>query len=111
MMPWQRAKKWQLENTNIPFEEVLGRYILDGVVFSSEDVFMLARKVKWQDGQMTCGNVKANTWFCQLAAGDMRKFLKVAPKKLRYVAWQRHGEKCYRVWPWRKFQRIVNRRK
>tara|TARA_Y100000310_G_scaffold158249_1_gene157669 strand:+ start:465 stop:818 length:354 start_codon:yes stop_codon:yes gene_type:complete len=110
MMPWQRAKKWQLENSEVAFEEVLGTYMMNGLVHSTDDVFILARQAEWKDGAMYSGKIKPNTWFVQLAAGDMSKFLKVAPRKLRYVAWQRHGSQRYHVWPSRKFAKMVRRK-
>ena len=110
MMPWQAAKKWQLENSLIPFEEVLAAYMNGGLVHSTPEVFVLARETLWEDGQMYAGGgVKPNCWFCQLSAGDkpFQRLLKLAPRKRKYVAWQRRGQPRYHVWEWKKFAKKI----
>ena len=108
MTPWQAAKKWQQENSNVPFEEVLAAYLNGGLVHSTPEVFVLAQETLWEDGEMYTGDVKPNCWFVQLAAGPrpFAKLLKLARKR-KYVAWQRRGQKRYHVWPWDKFKRRI----
>ena len=107
MKPWQQAKKWQLENSDIPFEAVLAEYMDNGYVVSGPDCFILGKPVLWKEEQMYSGDVAANCWFVQLAAGRkaLMRFLEVAPFELEYVAWQRRGSERYRVYKWDDYKR------
>lgn len=109
MKPWQAAKKWHDEHSSIPFEEVLGHFLKDGYCWSSPESFVLATTGEWRGGEMYSGAVEPNCWVVQLAAGDnpFKRFLKLAPMKLEYVAWQRRGADRYHVWEWDKFKRKV----
>lgn len=109
MTPWQLAKKWHEEHSDTPFEEVLGYYLRQGYCWSSPEEFVLAKLTQWRDGQMYDGGAEPNCWFVQLAAGanPFKRFLKIAPKKMDYVSWQRHGQERYHVWEWDKFKRKV----
>jgi hypothetical protein len=108
--PWQRAKKWQLENSDIPFEVVLADYMLNGYVVSGQDCFIMGKPVLWEKDEMHSGE-EANCWFVQLAAGRnaLMRFLDVAPFELEYVAWQRRGSERYHVYKWDDYRRKVKR--
>lgn len=109
MKPWQEAKRWQEANSDVPFEQLLGVYLKEAYCWSSPEEFVLARLVQWHEGEMYDGDVEPNCWFVQLAAGEnpFKRFLKLAPKRMQYVAWQRHGNDRYHVWEWNKFKRKV----
>jgi hypothetical protein len=111
MHPWQSAKKWQLENSEIPFEELLGSFFSEGYVWSSPTEFILFRQCRWEFETMCGGDVEPNCWAIQLAAGKnpMARFMELAPKKLKYVAWQRRGSDRYHVWNWDKFNKKVKK--
>tara|TARA_B100001123_G_C14634001_1_gene758915 strand:- start:142 stop:477 length:336 start_codon:yes stop_codon:yes gene_type:complete len=106
MTPWQKAKAWFLHhNPGHSFEEKLGEYLAEGEVHSGEDVFVMAKPTLWEDGTMYCGNVAPNTWFVFLSAGNWRRLLAMAPRPMRYVAWQRRGSPRYHVWEFDKLKR------
>jgi hypothetical protein len=109
MKPWQAAKKWHTENSEIPFEELLSHFFNEGYVWSSPENFILASKAEWRSGEMYVGAVEPNCWMIQLAAGEnpFKRFLKLAPTKLKYVAWQRRGSDQWHVHEWDKFKRKV----
>ena len=109
MKPWQAAKKWHTENSEIPFEELLGHFFNEGYVWSSPTEFILGKQARWESKTMYGGNVEANCWVVQLAAGEnpMARFMELAPMKLKYVAWQRRGSDRYHVWQWDKFNKKV----
>jgi hypothetical protein len=109
MKPWQRAKKWHMENGgDIAFEELLGMFMRDGYVWSSPDEFILAKKIRVEDQRVVDGPV--NTWFVWLGAGKkpFSRFLELAPEKLPFVMWQRRGQKKPRIYEWDKFERKTN---
>ena len=109
MKPWQKAKKWQSENSKVPFEVLLGHYFTAGLVWSDSDHFLLAQKGRWDGKKMFIVEEESNCWVIQLAAGEnpFRRFLEIAPEPLDYVAWQRGKEKWH-VWEWGKFKKKVN---
>tara|TARA_R100000808_G_C2046729_1_gene83954 strand:+ start:98 stop:451 length:354 start_codon:yes stop_codon:yes gene_type:complete len=108
MKPWQQAKKWLLEkHGEEDFEVLLGHCMVDGLVWSSSTEFLLAKKVRVQDGIIIqARNVDHNAWFVPLAAGTkpFSKFLELAPAPMEYVCWQRHGGKRFHIWRWDKFK-------
>jgi len=105
---WQAAKQWQEENSDVPFESVLSHYFNAGLVWSDSDHFLLAQKGRWDGKEMFIGEVEANCWVVQLAAGNnpFSRFLTVAPEPLELVAWQR-GREAWHVWKWDKFEQKV----
>ena len=110
MKPWQKAKQWQLEHSDVPFEELLGVYMSEGYVWSSNGSFILARDSFWDGEKLHVGNnIEANAYAVQLAAGlkPLNRFLEIAPRPLKYVAWQRRGSEKWHVWEWDKFKQKV----
>jgi hypothetical protein len=96
-----------LENSSVSFEEVLGWHMSCGVVYVTPDVFMLAHEVRW-DGEELHEDGVANCWFIELSGGSGRRspfkeFMKVAPRRLEYVAWHKHGSTRPHVYGWEKF--------
>ena len=115
MKPWQQAKKWFMEKSpDVPFEAVLGEYLQDGYVWSGQDCFIMGKPVLWDGETMYSGDTrKPNCWFVFLAAGEncLKEFLRKAPFKLKYVAWQRRGRDEYHVHEWRRYQRRLKGKK
>jgi len=114
MKPWQQAKKWFMEKSpGASFEASLVDYLRDGYVWSGDDCFIMGKPVFWDGETMYSGDVKekANTWFVFLAAGEncLKEFLRKAPFKLKYVAWQRRGRDEYHVHEWKRYQRRVKK--
>jgi len=114
MKPWQQAKKWFMEKSpGASFEASLVDYLRDGYVWSGDDCFIMGKPVFWDGETMYSGDVKekANTWFVFLAAGKncLKEFLRKAPFKLKYVAWQRRGKDEYHVHEWKRYQRRVKK--
>ena len=112
MKPWQRGKKWyESQKPEVPFESLLGEYMTEGLVYSSQTEFLLARECLWEDGTLYKGDVKANCWFVHLAASTggnpFERFLKIAPRRLHWVAWQRRGVESMHVYKWEAFKRRV----
>jgi len=109
MTPLEKAAQWHTENSDIPFEKLLTHFLKDGYVWSSPENFILASKGEWRSGSMYGGAVEPNCWMIQLAAGEnpFKRFLKLAPTKLKYVAWQRRGSDRWHVYEWDKFKRKV----
>ena len=107
MIPWQAAKKWWNEHSPVKFEVVLGEYLKDGLVHSDDKSFVLAKETLWESETMYTGDIKPNCWFCHLGAGDWKSCLKLAPRKLQYVAWQRGGDGPYHVYEFDKLLRRI----
>tara|TARA_Y100000588_G_scaffold9751_1_gene10864 strand:+ start:4374 stop:4745 length:372 start_codon:yes stop_codon:yes gene_type:complete len=111
MLPWQQAKKWQEENSEVPFEYLLGLYIQNGYVWSSPSEFILARPAFWDGKEMLYDNGKVNCWVIQLGAGKKpgKRFFKVTPYRLKYLTWQRRGNEKWHVWEWDTLEGKVNK--
>jgi len=96
MTPWQKAKQWQDQHDTVPFEELLGTYLSVGYVWSTPQVFLLAREMRWNAEEQTFEDGPANCWFVHLAAsaghGDaVAEFLRIAPHRHPYAAWCRRN--------------------
>ena len=66
MKPWQEAKRWQMKNSDIPFEVVLADYMDNGYVVSGQDCFIMGKPVLWEKDEIYSGDVEVNCWFCLL---------------------------------------------
>ena len=109
MKPWEAAKKWQDEHSEVPFEVLLGEYFKHGCVWSSDGSFLLAKEAHWNGEDLHSGDAEKNCWVVQLASGvsPMKKFMKIAPTKREFVAWQRRGSQRWHVWPWNQLKRKI----
>lgn len=109
MMPWQTAAAWWREHSGALFEERVGYYFARGYVWSTPEVFMLAREICW-DGKQ-CVDGAPNAWFVELAAANegcvnaVREMLRVAPHPHEWVCWCRRGERRIRAFAWGKLIR------
>ena len=105
MKPWQRAKQWIERWPNAPsFEELLGSYIRDGVVYSSDDCFYLTCRCYWDGNKPFFSTDSYNGWFVHLASGSVTDMLLKAPSALEYVVFQRHGLEKYHAYKFNKLQ-------
>ena len=112
MAPWQRAKKWLIDNDGEPFEIILSHYIKHGYVWSGDKEFILGKKAKVEGGRLVFGHPEPDCWFVGLAAGKqaLNRFLEVAPEPLPHVAWNRRGNNGdYHIHKWEKYKRRVRK--
>jgi hypothetical protein len=112
MTPWQKAKQWHDEHivTN-SFEESLGWHLSLGVVYSTPQLFMLARECHW-DGEQIVDGGTANAWLVTLAAAVgctdfMRRLMDALPHPQAWILWQRRGEIRVRAFDWNKLDKKV----
>ena len=108
MNPWQAAKKVQLENSNLGFEEMLGLYLNVGYVWSSPTEFCLFAKVRVEDGKIVEG--EPNAWYIGLAAGEnpFARLKEILPEPMDSICWYR-GKGRLHIWRWEKFNRFNNK--
>ena len=112
MTPWQRAKQWHDSNvTTETFEETLGWHLTNGLVYSTPEVFLLARECRW-DGEEMHDDGEHNAWFVELAASaghanPVREFMRVASRPQQWALWCRHNQFEIRAYDWRKLARKV----
>jgi hypothetical protein len=115
MLPWQRAKEWHDNNvTTEPFEETLGWHLTNGLVYSTDKVFLLAREVYWDADRQEVNDERQdhNAWFVELAAAvghanPIREFLRVASRPQPWALWCRHNSFEIRAYPWGKLAKKV----
>ena len=106
MNPWQRAKQWWDEHVaQETFEEALGRNLSSGLVYSTPEVFLLAREVHWDAEREEITNEgERNAWFVELAAAGhanpVREFMRVASRPHKWALWCRHGSFRIRAHDW-----------
>ena len=112
MTPWQRAKAWHDANvTDESFEETLGWHLTHGLVYSTPEVFLLARECRW-DGEEMHDDGEHNAWFVELAASaghanPIREFLRVASRPQRWALWCRHNSFEIKAHDWAKLSKKV----
>lgn len=90
---WQRIS----DSGEAGFAAMIGAFLRTGFVYAGDDAFILAQP---QNG---------DTWWVHLAAGDLTRFLDLAPYPLPWVAWQRKGTGKVHVWSWENFRKHINR--
>jgi hypothetical protein len=114
MTPWQKAKQWWDDHlTDETFEEVLGWHLSQGLVYSTPEVFLLARQVYWdaEERQMHADR-EPNAWFVELAAATgcanpVREFMRVAPRPHQWALWCRHNNFTIKPHAWGQLARKV----
>lgn len=98
MTPWQKAEQWHNEHdATRSFAELVGEYLGYGYVWSTPEVFLLAREARWNSTEECFENGEPNTWFVYLAASAghtnaVGEFLRIAPHAHRYAAWCRRND-------------------
>ncbi len=114
MLPWQRAKQWHDKHVSTEtFEELLGWYLSNGLVYSTPQVFLLARECHWDAERKDISDEgERNAWFVELAASaghanPVREFLRIAPHPHRWALWCRHNQFEIRAHDWRKLSKKV----
>jgi hypothetical protein len=112
MTPWQLAKQWWDDHTtDESFEETLGWHLTNGLIYSTPQVFLLARECRW-DGQEVHDDGEHNAWFVELAASagcanPVREFMRVASRPQRWALWCRHNSFEVRAYDWNKLSKKV----
>ena len=114
MLPWQRAKQWHDEHvTEETFEETLGWHLTNGLVYSTPQVFLLAREVHWDAEQKEMRDEgERNAWFVELAAAvgcanPVWHFMRVASRPQRWALWCRHNSFEIKAHDWAKLSKKV----
>ena len=114
MTPWQRAKQWWDDrSTDETFEETLGWHLSCGLVYSTPQVFLLAREVRWEpEEQAMYDDGTPNAWFVELAASaghvnPVREFMRVASRPQQWALWCRHNSFEIKAHDWAKLSRKV----
>jgi len=84
------AKKIFAER-GINFEERLGWYLMNGVVISTPERFIMAKAIRKDVGPDDWNPDKPDCWWVDLAAGkgSIRWWLEQAPFKLPFIGWMR----------------------
>lgn len=114
MLAWQRAKEWWDENVATEtFEETLGWHLTNGLVYSTPQVFLLARETHWDGAEANDEAGEHNAWFVELAAAvghanPVREFMRVASRPHKWALWCRHGSfEQIKAYDWNKLSKKV----
>lgn len=113
MLPWQRAKAWHDSNvTTETFEETLGWHLSNGLVYSTPQVFLLARQTHWDGAEVNDDAGDHNAWFVELAsavghANPVREFMRVASRPQKWALWCRHNSFEFKAHDWAKLAKKV----
>jgi hypothetical protein len=113
MLSWQRAKQWwDNHSTNETFEETLGWHLTNGLIYSTPQIFLLARETHWDGAEANDDAGPHNAWFVELAASadhanPVREFLRVASRPQQWALWCRHNSFEVRAYDWNKLARKV----
>jgi hypothetical protein len=111
MLPWQKAKEWHDENdATVSFPELVGQHLSQGLVYSTDQVFLLASELRWNAEDFRFESGEPNCWFVRLAASaghtnPVGEFMRVAPRPQQYAAWCRRGGFEPRIYDWNKLLR------
>lgn len=97
-LPWQRAQAWwRKHNPRTPFAVLIANYLRGGhYLWNSPTEFILAASARWDGRRLRTGG-EPNAWFIHLAASsvgiglDIAAFLRLAPRPLPWVCWERRG--------------------
>jgi hypothetical protein len=114
MPAWQLAQKWMEENSQDSMEELVGWHMSHGLVYSTNDVFLLACERHWDIAAEDFNDeLPANCWFVELAAAvghasPVREFMHVAPRPQQFAGWCRHNNFIPRVYRWDTLARKVS---
>jgi hypothetical protein len=108
MTPWQIARTWQLENSTESFEEIFNNHLHGGLIYSTPDVFLLARECCYDPTTneiIMDTSLPPNAWFVELAASvghanPVREFLRVATRPLEWALWCRHNSYRLHAYKW-----------
>jgi hypothetical protein len=94
----------------------LGLHLLYGVVYSTPEVFVMGRPVRWSDGEAVNLDIArpclpcedCDTWMVWAAAGEHATeiAMQIAPVPLPYVAWHREGGPLRR-WKWERVHALT----
>jgi hypothetical protein len=112
MTPWPLAKQWwDNHNASETFEELLGRHLSGGLIYSTDEVFLLAHETHWT-GEECDDDLPPNAWFVTLAASNghanpVREFMRVASRPQQWALWCRHNTFEIKAHDWAKLAKKV----
>jgi hypothetical protein len=116
MTPLLLAEQWHLDHDPTrSFSELLGEYLATGYLWSSPQLFFLAREVHYDLATESFTSAPPNCWFVHLAASTfpgnpIAACLRHAPHPLPYAAWCRRNNTFHiHVYPWDKLTRSTKR--
>ncbi len=94
----QEAKQ-MFEARGLNFEEQLGWYLMNGVVVSLPDRFLMAKPIRSWVGDDDWNHPDADCWYCHVAVGKncLEWFLMQAPYRLPKLAWRRVKDNANRL--------------
>ena len=99
----QAASVYQREPCRRTFAEDLEAHLLNGVVHSTPDFFLMARKVR-RDADHTsildpyAKHDNPDCWLVWLYAGNMRKAFEAADVQLTWVAFEKRNRLKFYTW-------------
>lgn len=115
MYAWQKAaEEFARIAPGKDFSALLGHCIREGAyVWSTPTEFILAMPVSIREGRLVHDDA-GDTWFVHLAAclngsNGTKRFLELAPFRLPWVAWNRHGRELKR-YRWSRVARLAERK-
>jgi hypothetical protein len=85
------------------FDEMLGWYLENGVVYSDPTLFVMAIRLNKGDAmerKTTKDLDKLDAWYVQYASGNIKRLFQIMPEELEWAIFERHeGEKprCYNL--------------
>lgn len=99
----QAAEVYRCEPCSHGFYEALEYYLINGYVINTPEVFVMAREVSsksdmqetinpWRNlGELT-NNLKYDTWFIHLMAGDMKKAHSFFPYPHKFISFEKRNK-------------------
>lgn len=114
MSPFEKAARVYIkEPCARPLGEDLEHHLLNGYVFNTPDVFLMARRVNscWDDSEIKSPwrvDPDGDTWHVWLAGGDLHKGLHLIPYSLPWLSWERGNRVRFR--PYSTVIRRIGRR-
>jgi len=117
MLAWETARTWWQEHSTVPFEERLGWHLACGLVYSTQDCFLMASEATWDHGGQEIVEGTKNAWFVELAVLSPSAFslqpsalsllLQVAPHPREWILFRRNNGFKIHAWRWDHFARRV----
>jgi hypothetical protein len=124
MIAWDQALTWWQDHSTVPFEERLGWHLCSGLVYCTQEAFMMASEVTWNPASreiiQTSGfglQHSHNAWFVELAVlrptqgyskqNPLSLLLQVAPSPREWILFRRNNGFIIHAWRWDHFARRV----
>jgi hypothetical protein len=79
----------------VDFDEVIAWYMLNGYIYSGDDLFVLACKHN-KDAVIRDREIKEldklDCWYIQYASGDLKRLFELVPEEKEWVVFERWGK-------------------